>query len=110
MQGATTHSIQNCYLETSDWNGEVETDICFGASALPFLSVVSVQFGPFIIHSYFHFQCTVLSLTGVAAWNLEHIYKKSEEGLTSSGAGSRELEMRKEMWGAVEAFFRPQAQ
>lgn len=46
-----------------------------------------------------------LGLRGVAAWNLEHLYFQSEAGITSSGASKRELQMRTEMWRAVEAFF-----
>uniref|UniRef100_A0A7S3VJX5 GH18 domain-containing protein n=1 Tax=Dunaliella tertiolecta TaxID=3047 RepID=A0A7S3VJX5_DUNTE len=54
-----------------------------------------------------------LGLKGVGAWNLEHLFSRSEAGITAALAPAggevspRELQMRAGMWQAVEAFFYP---
>eukprot|EP00983_Pelagomonas_calceolata_P075646 1153097-Pelagomonas_calceolata.AAC.6 len=57
--------------------------------------------------------CTPDARSGVGAWNLEHLFSRSEAGITAALAPAggevspRELQMRAGMWQAVEAFFYP---
>ncbi|KAF5828765.1 glycoside hydrolase superfamily [Dunaliella salina] len=52
-----------------------------------------------------------LGLKGVGAWNLEHLFSRSEAGITAAlapaggQASPTELQMRASMWQAVETFF-----